>query len=329
MATHLVTGASGCIGAWVIRTLVDRGDEVVAVDLSTERHRVDAVVGPSMRPSITWIQGDVTDFEAFSAIVRSSNAASIIHLAGLQVPSCRANPVLGATVNVIGTLNVFEAARAASIDRVVYASSAAVHGPPTGSPGHACKEDESLDCRTHYGVFKQANEGTARIMYLDHGVSSVGLRPFTVYGVGRDFGLTSGPTTALKAALLREPFSIGFTGPTDFQFVGDVAEIFVRCIDEGPEGANVYNLHGTATTVEDVVSIIDRVLPEDRRGLITCDGPTLPMPEAMCGDALATAIGNVPATPLENGFRATYDAFAALHKAGELDTRDLPREVAR
>jgi nucleoside-diphosphate-sugar epimerase len=312
-----------------MRTLLDRGDEVIAVDLETQQHRVDAVIPPSMRSSITWVQGDVTDFEPFQALVHSSNAESIIHLAGLQVPSCRANPVLGATVNVIGTLNIFEAARAASIERVVYASSAAVHGPPTGEPGRACREDESLDCRTHYGVFKQANEGTARIMYLDHGVSSVGLRPFTVYGVGRDFGLTSGPTTALKSALLGEPFSIGFTGPTDFQFVEDVAKIFVRCIDEGPDGANVYNLHGTATTVEDVVSIIDSVVPEDRRGLITCDGPTLPMPEAMCGDALLAALGSVPSTPLVDGLQATYDAFAALHDAGTLDTRDLPSKVAR
>jgi nucleoside-diphosphate-sugar epimerase len=327
MAIHLVTGASGCIGAWVIRTLLEQGDDVLAVDIATERHRVDAVVPEEMRGSVTWVQGDVTETEAFSSLVASSNASSIIHLAGLQVPSCRTNPVLGATVNVIGTLNVFEAARAASIDRVVYASSAAVHGPPTGAPGHACRENESLDCRTHYGVFKQANEGTARIMYHDYGLSSIGLRPFTVYGVGRDFGLTSGPTTAIKSALLDQPFSIGFRGPTDFQFVSDVAKIFVRCIDEGPEGAHVYNIHGTATTVENVVEIIDSVLPLEKRGLISCDGPTLPMPEAMCGKALDAAIGNVPNTPLSEGFKETYDALASLHAKDALDTRDLPSEA--
>ena len=51
---------------------------------------------------------------------------------------------------------------------------------------------------THYGVFKRANEGNARVYYLDHGLNSVGLRPLTVYGVNRDTGLTSDPTKAKK-----------------------------------------------------------------------------------------------------------------------------------
>jgi nucleoside-diphosphate-sugar epimerase len=329
MSKQVVTGACGCIGAWVIQTLLKDGHEVIAFDRSLERHRIDAVVPESALERVRFVQGDITDGDAFGDLVATSGADGIIHLAGMQVPSCRANPALGAMVNVIGTLNVFEAARAASIGRVVYASSAAVHGPPSehASAGHACREDESLDCRTHYGVFKQANEGAARVMYHDHGLSTVALRPFTVYGVGRDFGLTSGPTTAIKSALLDRPYTIGFAGSTDFQFVADVAEIFVRCLEEAPDGAHVFNLHGVAATVAHVIEIIDSVLPEEKRGLISCDGPTLPMPEAMCGEALDGVLANVPRTSLEDGFQATYDAFAVLQSEGRLDLRDLPSEA--
>ena len=80
---------------------------------------------------------------------------------------------------------------------------------------------------THYGVFKCCNEGNARIYFQDHGISSVGLRPWTVYGVGRDLGMTSEPTKAIKAVLLGRPYHISFGGWTDFQYVDDVAKTFV------------------------------------------------------------------------------------------------------
>ncbi|MCH2160313.1 MAG: NAD(P)-dependent oxidoreductase [Phycisphaerales bacterium] len=330
MATQFLTGACGCIGAWVLRELVARGDEVVAFDLSTERHRIDAVLEPGQQASIRHIEGDVSDPDAIGKAIESSRPAGIIHLAGMQVPSCKADPVRGAMVNVVGTLNVFEAARAAGCGRVVYASSAAVYGPPQGDPDHAFREDEADDARTHYGVFKQANEGAARVFWHDHGLSTVGLRPLTVYGVGRDFGLTSGPTTALKAALLGRPYRIGFTGPTDFQYVQDIAQIFVRCLAETPDGAHIYNPHGESTDVSRIVELIDRIVPEDRRGLVTCDGPNLPIPGNMSDASLAAAMDDIPRTPLEEGLRRTYEAFGALNDAGRLDLRDLPREeVAR
>ena len=70
----------------------------------------------------------------------------------------------------------------------------------------------------HYGVYKQANEGNARIYWLDSGLSSVGLRPMTVYGVGRDQGMTSGPTKAIVAAVLGMPYRVSFSGPTLYQY---------------------------------------------------------------------------------------------------------------
>ena len=85
------------------------------------------------------------------------------------------------------------------MQRVVYASSAAVHGPAEPDAAGALGDEVRLAPLSHYGAFKVCNELNARVYWLDHGITSVGLRPWTVYGVGRDFGMTSEPTKAIKS----------------------------------------------------------------------------------------------------------------------------------
>ena len=100
-------------------------------------------------------------------------------------------------------------------------------GGPDKYPAGPLADDVPLVPSTHYGVFKCCNEGNARIYFQDYGISSVGLRPWTVYGVGRDLGMTSEPTKAIKAVLLGRPYHISFGGWSDFQYVDDVAKAFV------------------------------------------------------------------------------------------------------
>src|SRR6266404_4631757 len=194
--TYFITGAQGCIGSWIVKALAERGDTPVVFDRSEDARRLKAIMEPGALERARFIAGDITDVTAVRSALESSGARRMIHLAGLQVPACKVDPVAGAFVNVIGTLNVFESAKAAGAERVVYASSAAIFG----SGDADCPLDESAACEpaTHYGVFKRTNEGNARVYFLDHGVSSVGLRPLTVYGVNRDSGLTSDPTKAMK-----------------------------------------------------------------------------------------------------------------------------------
>ena len=186
---YFMTGALGCIGAWVVKALVERGDVPVVFDRSDDTRRLRLLLDEASLGRVRFLRGDVTDASAVRTALAESRAQRVIHLAGLQVPTCKADPALGAMVNVVGTINVFEAARALGLPRVVYASSAAVFG----LADEAVDETVSPSPLTHYGVFKQANEGNARVYFADHGVSSVGLRPFSVYGVGRDAGLTSDP----------------------------------------------------------------------------------------------------------------------------------------
>src|SRR5207247_3779786 len=126
---------------------------------------------------VAFVPGDVTDLAGLRQTIERHGITHLVHLAGLQVPVCRADPILGARVNVLGTLAVFEAVRQAQgqVQRLVYASSAAVFGPPEQYPAGPLPDEVPLLPTTHYGVFKCCNEGNARIYYQDNGISRFGL----------------------------------------------------------------------------------------------------------------------------------------------------------
>lgn len=315
IVTYVVTGALGCIGAWIVRRLVERGDRVVMFDAQQDRHRLRAVFDdPEAADAVPLVVGDLTDAAAVRDLLERHEATHVIHLAGLQVPTCQANPALGAMVNVVGTLHVFEAARAVGIPRVVYASSAAVFGV---SEDDTPVPEEAADApRTHYGWFKRTNEGNADVYYRDTGLSSVGLRPLTVYGVGRDTGLTSDTTEALRHAVLGRPFQVRFGGVTDFLYVADCAEAFIACADRAPEGAHVFNLHGETAPVEAFVRIANECLPEAARGLIRVDGPPLPIASSLSDAALRRAVPGLPSTDLRTGIAETVQRFTRLRDRG-------------
>src|SRR5438132_2771220 len=242
----LLTGGYGCIGSWIIRDLVDRRDEVCVYDLKKDLHRLRLLLEDSQLDQVSFVQGDVTDSARLLEAIRAQSISHVVHLAGLQVPVCRADPLLGAKVNVLGTLAVLEAVRqaGAQVERMVYASSGAVFGPPQNYGGGPLSDDVPLAPTTHYGVFKCCNEANARVYYQDHGLSSIGLRPWTVYGVGRDFGMTSEPTKAIKALALGRRYHISYGGIQDLQYVDDVAKTFVRCLESPYQVAKSYDLRG-------------------------------------------------------------------------------------
>ena len=324
--TYFITGAQGCIGSWIVKALAERGDAPVVFDRSEDTRHLNAILVPRDLERVRFIAGDITDVTAVRAALEVSQARRIIHLAGLQVPTCKADPVAGAFVNVIGTLNLFEAAKSLNAERVVYASSAAVFGPDeTDGP---IAEAAATPPSTHYGVFKRTNEGNARVYFLDHGMNSVGLRPLTVYGVNRDTGLTSDPTKAMKAAVLGIPFHIRFSGETDFQYVEDTAAAFIACADRAPEGAHVFNLHGETVDAARIAEAINENSADPDRGLVTFGGPPIPIAPALDDAAIRKVFGDLPSTRLEVGVRETMRRFAALRDAGRLDLSDIESEVS-
>jgi nucleoside-diphosphate-sugar epimerase len=296
----LVTGAYGCIGAWVLRQLVDEGVDVVAADASTDDRRVMALLDEDERSRVRFVQADISRPEEVDALF-DRRPTHVIHLAALQVPFCRADPVRGAQVNVVGTVAIFTAAMQAGLKTpIVYASSAAAFAAadaglePSGHPA------------THYGVYKLANEETARVFAAENSVSSIGLRPYVVYGPGRDQGLTSAPTLAMRAAAQGEPYTIGYSGVSQLQYGADAAAAFVAAARTSYDDAAVVNLPGVKASIDEIVEEIVRVVPDAR---IDVDGEPLPFPPELDTSAFGAIVGDVRVTPLADGIAATIAHF--------------------
>jgi nucleoside-diphosphate-sugar epimerase len=296
----LVTGAGGCIGAWAVRQLIAEGADVVAFDLRADPRRLALLMEEQELARVTWVEGDITSLESVAGVLEEHDIQAIIHLAALQVPFCRADPPLGARVNVEGTVNVFEAAskRPGRVGPVVYASSIAAH-----------------DDSTMYGVYKRANEGTAAVYHADHGVSSLGLRPHTVFGPGRDQGVTSTPTVAMLAAAAGRPYEINFGGSVAMQYAPDVAACFVAAARSDYDGHAVSDLDGDVVSIEEVVDAIVAAEPA-AAGRITVTGPPLPFPAAADGSVLRDAIGPVERTPFPEAVADSIARFRRLVDAG-------------
>jgi len=154
MAT-LVTGAFGCIGAWVCKRLLEAGEKPVAFDVGDDPWRMRMILGPERLRDVVMVKGDIADREGVTRVVGEHEITRIIHLAAWQVPRYRQDPSRGALINVVGTANVFEAAKAHRdrVARVAYFSSAAVFGPPHLYRPGPVTDDSPPKPATHYGVY--------------------------------------------------------------------------------------------------------------------------------------------------------------------------------
>lgn len=311
MSRYLVTGAFGAIGVWTLRALLDRGHEVVSFDVSDEAPRLPLALQPEQIEAIVRVRGDITDLNVVERALDEHGITHVIHLAALQIPFVRADPPLGARVDVLGTVNVFEAVRRRKgrIAPLVYASSIAALG------------DEEHPS-TLYGIFKRANEGTGVRFHEDYGVSSIGIRPHTVYGPGRDQGLTSAPTTALIAVAAGVRYHIPFGGSVQMQYTADVGEAFVRASElEGYEGAQVHNLDGPEVAMRDLVDMLGDAS-------ITCGDDPLPFPASVDGASFVELIGGSVMRPIEAGVEASLERFRELLADGRVKPPTAHRDGA-
>jgi nucleoside-diphosphate-sugar epimerase len=283
-----ITGGQGFLGAYVIKDLLARGAKVEVLDLKTAPEILEQVLSPQELSQFATLSTDIADAAKVKEAVLNFKPTSIIHLAGVQIPTVRANPAVGVAVNVLGTVNVFEAVKALASQQgappipVAYASSGAVLGPSSdyAAGGPLPAERDYHRPRTLYGVFKLCNEGTARIYWQDHEIPSVGLRPLTIFGVGREIGLTSGPTKAVKAAVLGRRFMIEVSGVTGFHHAADVAALFIDTVAgvAAQRGAHVCGMKGHLASYQEFLKEAAKAIPEvGQLAYIKPDAPEVPI----------------------------------------------------
>ena len=319
----LLTGSMGCIGSWVIRHLLNEDIFIVATDLSTEISRPSLLANDEELSRVNWQVLDVTDGQAVNNMVTEWGVTHIIHLAGLQIPFCKENPALGASVNVTGTINILQAARQNNIKGISYASSLAALGNDDEYPSKPVKDDVNLYPKTLYGVYKAANEGCAKVYWQDWQVGSIGLRPYCVYGIARDQGMTADLAKAILAIAANRPFHIRFSGKVAMQHASDVAHMFINSAKAEHQGAVSCNLRGDVLDVSTFVSTLKRLYPLSE---ISCeDNNPLPFPADLDDSGLESILGQLPHTPLEKAISNDVIHYQGLIENGKIDLTQLDR----
>eukprot|EP01084_Bolivina_argentea_P059152 107976_1 len=347
MSRYLVTGAQGFFGAYIIKRLlqnnyVNSASDIIACDIRENNGIFDQILSPSDIKSLKREYFDITNIKTLQSILNRYKPNYVIHLAGLQIPTCRARPILGGTVNVIGTLTVFECVKQYNdnkndidkIKSIIYASSAGICGKKEDYLPNTYTDDTDIHIpRTHYGVFKLCNEGNARIYFQDHGIPSVGLRPLTVYGVGREVGLTSDATKAIKSAVLKRKFEMGYRGTTFFQYVEDIADVFIRCSKQCEIKPGAYSgaISGITMDCKDFLRNLFKLIPDAAKYItLKKDGIVLPFPDKLTQNTLDNLFkGQEPLriTPISDAIEKVVKQFQQLKRQNRLHSRDLPSKL--
>jgi len=309
-ATVLITGGTGFLGSYVAEDLVEAGQEVVAFDLSTD-DRILSKLGVAEDVEIR--RGDVTDPTEVVRAVRETGATRIVHLAALLTNSAREDPRAAAEVNVMGTNNVFEAARTLDdqVERVAWASSAAIYAPPDRYD-LPVDEDDLVYPDTLYGATKGYNEHQARVYAEDYDLSLVGLRPTVAYGPYRETGGSAFLADIVEKPALGESFSVEYGDQAiDWQHARDIAQAFRKAaLVPDPElGQRVYNVGGELATIREAVETMREIVPD--ADLEVSDEGELPWTQDLDdGDAKAD-LGYRVEYDLERGFRQYANALRA------------------
>ncbi|WP_123535007.1 NAD-dependent epimerase/dehydratase family protein [Halosimplex salinum] len=317
MATVLVTGGTGFIGAYVAADLVEHGHDVVAFDLSTDETRL-AKLG--VADDVEVVRGDVTDPTAVVRSIRETGATHVVHLAALLTDGARGNPRAALEVNCGGTNNVFEAARTLSdqVERVAWASSAAVYAPPGRYAGNDrdgwVTEDDLVYPDTLYGATKEYNEHQAQVYHEEYGVSHVGLRPTVAYGPYRETGGSAFLVDLIEKPALDESFAVEYGDQTiDWQYVRDVAQAFRRAAfaPESDLSRRIYNVRGECQTIREAAETVESVVPGAE--ISVSDEGDLPWTQTLDTTPAREDLGYEPEYDLEAGIREYVSVLREEH----------------
>ena len=290
----VIYGGSGFIGAWITKLLIVNNFQITIFDKKINKDLLNRIIGKNVE-KIDFVEGDILEYEI--VLKTAKDHTFLINLVGLMTPDCSNNPRLGNQVNVIGCINVFEAALEAKCNLVVYTSSGGVYGQ---------KDKINPFPETHYGAYKLAVEGIARAYNLENKLNSFGLRPFVVYGPGRKIGGTASISLACKAAAEDKEYIIEFGGGAGFVYIEDIANIVLKILESLPNGANVMNINGISGKVANIVEYLNSFTTNKK---ITYREKSLPIVEEILGNGPSDFFENFSFTDLKTGLGKTISYY--------------------
>lgn len=258
---YLVTGGTGFIGSWVVKSLLERGHKVVAFDLVPGRHALDQVVG-ARAGEVTIVQGDFTHMHRVIETVRQHKITHIAHIGAAGLNLCNANPPYSVQVNGVAFANLLEICRMEGIERMVWASSAGVFGGAHGTK--AVPNDAPFNPRNVYAGLKVLGETLAAQYHDMHGVDAIGLRYTFVNGHGMPNHLGGQMIRELcEKTALGQPASVpwGDDSP-DWLWGGDAGEATALALEAPPTKSRAFNIPGDHRPMTEAVAYVKSLLPD-------------------------------------------------------------------
>ncbi|HKV55719.1 MAG TPA: NAD(P)-dependent oxidoreductase [Candidatus Binataceae bacterium] len=307
----MITGGTGFLGAFLTRYLVREkgvaGKDLILFDRYPNRDRIADVAG-----DVIMITGDVTEPSELAAAIKTYEVSQIYHLAAILGDPAPAQVVSYMKVMCDGTLNVFEAARIFGVQRVVYASSVAVYGRASfrgKSPNDELDEDDPPAPGTFYGMCKLYAENLAALYGRRFGLATVGLRPTSVFGLGRGArgSYASGllPPQGVHYMVLPELAALGKAvqmppddTESDWIYAADAADAWYRAMNTAEPSRRVYNLAAERRRMADVTAHLRKLLPEAQISVSDKRVPTVPN---MKCDNIRKDLGFAPRYSMEAG----------------------------
>jgi nucleoside-diphosphate-sugar epimerase len=300
----VVTGVAGFIGSNLADRLLAEGYRVIGVD------DLSYGVIEQVPPGVEFHRVDIRSPELYPLL---EGARAVFHLAAKNcIADCQRDPVETTSINVLGTVNLFEAARRAGVSRVVYAESSALY---EGSAVFPTPEEEEAP-ESFYAVSKVAGRRFAEAYARFHGLELTALRYFCVYGPRQDYRRLVPPVmSAFILQLLRgERPTIYGTGEKrrDFVYVDDVNDFHLLCLTDPRTVGRVFNLgSGRSESVRGIYDLIQELLGTslEPRYLPDLPGEAL---ETRADIGAAHALGWAPRVELREGLRRSI-AYISEH----------------
>lgn len=305
---YLITGGTGFVGTYLTRNLLERGDEVVLYDLKPNRRALEDVVGAGNMKRIKIVTGDVTDIDQLEKAAADYSAGMIIHLANPLPPVSEEDPLRSLKLITLGHLNALEVTRRLKLKKMVWAGVTSVFGMPEKHGGTSFSLEIGNDAPQYpdslYGIYKSTNERLCEFYRTNYGVDSVGLRLGQGYGAGKRTGRPFG-IELFKHVLSGEPYDVpNGDDIVNWQYVEDIAELFVRAIDAPPLKHLVFNTTGEVITMKETLQICRELYPDCKLN---------PLP-GTCGilwkydtEILKEELGEFKVTPVREGFKKTME----------------------
>jgi UDP-glucose 4-epimerase len=317
----LVTGGTGLVGAYAVGMLLERGERPVVFDIALNE-RLLKVVGVDVS-KVTMIRGDMMDLPALISAIRDNEVDRIIHLAAFLGEEVQRRPYSGVRLNLMGTVNVFEAARLEKVARVIFPSSGTVY---LGSIGEGLKQiDESIPMNppSVYAATKASCEFMGRAYAKRYGFEFICLRYVGgLYGPSPT-GLKATREIAIqemvRAAVKGEAAQIAWPyAPTEILYGKDAAKGTVLAVLNDRFKDQLFHIgNGQLVGGEEILAAIKRHFPESKIELVRGGNP-MPYPESRLASDFSRSkeqLGYEPDYPID---KAVVDYATTLKKLENL-----------